>query len=175
MYPGYKYNMPDLAASLGIHQLRRVEDGLLVRERYACMYDAAFSQIPGVRLQPRPTDGLNRHGLHLYVLLLDLAQFRVGRNQIIDALLAENIGAALHYRALHMHPYYRETFGYRPEDFPVAASVGESILSLPLTPGMSEHDVADVIDAVQKVLSAYRISQPSDTAFERAELLAGHG
>ena len=156
MYPGYKYNMPDLLASLGIHQLRRVEEGLRTREHYARMYDTAFSEIPGVRLQPRPTDGLNRHGLHLYVLVLDVAQFRASRNQVIDALLAENIGAALHYRALHMHPYYRDTFGYRPEDFPAAASVGESILSLPLTPCMTEQDAADVIEAVRKVLTAYR-------------------
>lgn len=156
LYPGYKYNMPDLLASLGIHQLQRLEEGLQVRERYARMYDAAFSELPGVRLQPRPSDGRNRHALHLYVLVLDLEQFRVSRNQIIDALLAENIGAALHYRALHMHPYYRNTFGYRPDDFPVAALVGESILSLPLTPCMSEQDVHDVIEAVYKVLKAYR-------------------
>jgi len=156
LYPGYKYNMPDLAASLGIHQLQRVESGLVIRERYARVYDAAFSDLPEVRLQPRPEDGLNRHGLHLYVLVLDLEQLRVSRNQIIDALLAENIGAALHYRALHMHPYYRDTFGYQPEDFPTAASVGESILSLPLTPYMTEQDVADVIEAVHKVLTAYR-------------------
>lgn len=156
IYPGYKYNMPDLLASLGIHQLRRIEDNLAKREQLACIYDAAFSAMPGVRLQPRPTDGLNRHGLHLYVLVLDLAQFKTDRNQIINALLAENIGAALHYRALHMHPYYRETYRYQPGDFPQAALVGESILSLPLTPCMSEQDVADVIEAVYKVLAAYR-------------------
>lgn len=156
VYPGYKYNMPDLLASLGIHQLRRVEDGLMLRERHAHRYDQAFSELPGVRLQPRPSDGLNRHGLHLYVLVLDMDQFRVSRNQIIDSLLAENIGAALHYRALHMHPYYRDTFGYRPEDFPAAASVGESILSLPLTPCMVDEDTSDVISAVHKVLAAYR-------------------
>ncbi len=90
------------------------------------------------------------------MLVLDLAHFRVSRNQIIDSLLAENIGAALHYRALHMHPYYRDTFGYEPEDFPAAASVGESILSLPLTPCISEQDAADVIEAVRKVLAGYR-------------------
>jgi dTDP-4-amino-4,6-dideoxygalactose transaminase len=156
LYPGYKYNMPDLLASLGIHQLQRVESGLLIRERYARMYDDAFADMPGISLQPRPTDGRNRHGLHLYVLVLDLEQFRVSRNQIIDALLAENIGAALHYRALHMHPYYRNTYGYQPDDFPIAASIGESILSLPLTPCMSEKDVQDVIEAVHKVLLAYR-------------------
>lgn len=155
--PGYKYNMPDLLAALGMHQLPRVEEGLLKRELYARTYDSAFVGLPGVRLQPRPTDDRNRHGLHLYVLLLDLAQFRVSRNQIIDALLAENIGAALHYRALHLHPYYRNTYGFQPQDFPAAATVGESILSLPLTPCMREQDVLDVIGAVHKVLAAYRL------------------
>jgi len=93
--------------------------------------------------------------LHLYVLLLEPGAFRVHRNAIIDALLAENIGAALHYRALHTHPYYRETYGYRPEDFPHAYAAGEHILSLPLTPGMMEADLDDVVTAVRKVLAGY--------------------
>ena len=156
LYPGFKYNMPDLIAALGIPQLKKVEGFLATRERYAQMYDEAFADMPGVCLQPRPTGGEIRHALHLYVLILDLAQFTVTRNEILDALLAENIGAALHYRALHMHPYYRETYGYAPEDYPIAYTVGESILSLPLTPGMTEADLQDVIDGVFKVLTAYR-------------------
>jgi dTDP-4-amino-4,6-dideoxygalactose transaminase len=156
LYPGYKYNMPDLVASLGIPQLRKVEDFLATRECYARVYDQAFASLPGVRLQFRPNDGETRHALHLYVLILDLAQFRVARNDILNALLAENIGAALHYRALHTHPFYRDTYGYAFEDFPVAAEVGESILSLPLTPCMSEKDVQDVIEGITKVLGAYR-------------------
>jgi len=156
LHPGYKYNMPDLMASLGIHQLKKQEAFLETRERYAHVYDEVFANKPGIRLQPRPPGPANRHALHLYVLILDLAQFRVSRNQIIAALLAENIGAALHYRALHMHPFYRQTYGYRPDDFPVAASIGESILSLPLTSCMTEADVDDVIKGVTKVLEAYR-------------------
>ena len=157
LYPGYKYNMPDSVASLGIHQLAKQERFLEIREQYARCYDEAFSNLPGVRLQPRPRDlDQNRHALHLYVLIFDPQQFRVDRNDIMSALLAENIGAALHYRAVHTHPFYRETFGYRHDDFPVAAQVGDNILSLPLTPGMSSHDVEDVITAVNKVLSAYR-------------------
>jgi dTDP-4-amino-4,6-dideoxygalactose transaminase len=156
LYPGYKYNMPDLLAALGIHQLKRQEGFLEIRERYARIYDDAFANAPGIRLQPRPQGPEDRHALHLYVLILDLAQFRVTRNEIIAALLAENIGAALHYRALHMHPYYRETYGYQPDDFPVAASVGESILTLPLTPCMTPDDLKEVIQGVNKVLDAYR-------------------
>ncbi len=156
IYPGYKYNLTDLQASLGLHQLRKLERFLDVRERHALRYDSAFSSLAGVRLQPRPTDGGTRHALHLYVLILDLDQFSVDRNQIVTALRAENIGAAIHYRALHTHPYYRDRFGYRPEDFPVAARTGDRIVSLPLTPGMTDADVQDVIEAVSRVLEAYR-------------------
>jgi dTDP-4-amino-4,6-dideoxygalactose transaminase len=156
IHPGYKYNMTDLQASLGIHQLRKQERFLEIRERHARRYDEAFRSMPGVGLQPRPDGRLTRHALHLYVLLLDLEQFTVDRNQVVVALRAENIGAAIHYRALHTHPYYRDRFGYRPDAFPNAARAGERILSLPLTPGMTDEDVDDVIEAVTKVLTAYR-------------------
>ena len=154
--PGYKYNMTDLQASLGLHQLQKLERFLEVREQYAKLYDQAFSHLPGVRLQPRLTTDGTRHGLHLYVLILDTDQLTVSRDEVINALLAENIGAALHYRALHTHPFYREKYGYKPEDYPHAYQVGESILSLPLTPGMSAADLQDVIDGVEKVLGFYR-------------------
>ena len=158
LFPGYKYNMPDIVASLGIHQLNKQERFLEIREQYARRFDEAFGNLPGVCLQPRPKDlDQNRHALHLYVLILDSAQFKVTRNEILSALLAENIGAALHYRAVHTHPFYRETFGYQPEDFPIAARVGDNILSLPLTPGMTPQDVEDVITGVNKVLNAYRL------------------
>ena len=156
LYPGFKYNMPDLIAALGIPQLQKVEGVLLMREHYAQIFDEAFADMPGVCLQPRPTGGETRHALHLYVLILDLDQFTVTRNDILNALLAENIGAALHYRALHMHPYYCGTYGYAPEDYPIAYAVGESIMSLPLTPCMTEADLQDVIEGVSKVLTAYR-------------------
>jgi dTDP-4-amino-4,6-dideoxygalactose transaminase len=156
IYPGYKYNMTDLQSSLGLHQLRKQEKFLEIRERYACIYDEAFSGLSGVRMQPRPTANGTRHALHLYVLVMEPSQFRVGRNEVVSALIAENVGAAIHYRALHTHPYYRERFGYRPDDYPNAAEAGESIFSLPLTPGMNERDLQDVIAAVHKVLGAYK-------------------
>jgi dTDP-4-amino-4,6-dideoxygalactose transaminase len=107
-------------------------------------------------LQPRPADlPQNRHGLHLYVLLLQPGRWRAHRDEVINALLAENIGAALHYRALHAHPFYREKYGYRAQDFPHAYAAGEQILSLPLTPGMDADDLQDVITAVRKVAAAY--------------------
>lgn len=156
IHPGYKYNLTDLQASIGIHQLRKQEEFLSIRERYARMYDAAFSDLPGIRRQPRPANEMDRHALHLYVLILDPDHYLVGRNQVVAALIAEGIGAAIHYRALHTHQYYRERFGYKPDDFPNAAMVGDNIFSLPLTPGMKESDVEDVVEAVHKVLGAYR-------------------
>lgn len=155
LLPGYKFNMPDLAAAIGIHQLHKQERFLKVRERYARMYDEAFADLP-VRLQPRPLDAeQNRHSLHLYVLILEAGHWQVGRDKVIEALLMENIGAALHYRAIHTHPFYREKYGYQPKDYPQAYQVGENILSLPLSPKMSDADAMDVMNAVQKVARAF--------------------
>lgn len=157
IFPGFKANMTDIQASLGIHQLRKLEGFLKVREVYAAAYDDAFRNRDDIILQPRPTDvTVNRHGLHLYVIMLDLDKLTVGRNELVRALRAENVGAGIHYSALHLHPYYRETFGYRPGDFPNAEWVSERILSLPLTPGMTWEDVDGVIRAVTKVLNYYR-------------------
>lgn len=155
--PGFKYNLTDVQASLGLHQLAKLETFLEVRETYAAEYDAAFGDLRGVRLQPRQADEGTRHALHLYVLLLDPDCFTATRNEILDALLAENIGAALHYRALHTHPYYQQKYGYQPSDYPHAYRAGESILSLPLMPAMTPEDVTDVIRAVHKVLSAFAL------------------
>lgn len=156
VYPGYKYNMTDIQASLGIHQLHKQEDFWRVRASHAEAYDHAFSDLAGVRTQFRPNTEGNRHALHLYVLILDPVQFRVDRNQIVRALLAENIGAAIHYRALHTQPYYAQRFGYQPGDLPVAFEIGSNIISLPISPGMTSRDVNDVIEATRKVLNAYR-------------------
>ncbi len=155
--PGYKYNMTDLQASLGLHQLHKQGQFIARREEIAAFYDEAFSEFEGlVRTVPRPRDGKSRHALHLYVLLLDLARMKVDRNQVISALLAENIGASMHFWPLHMHPYYRDRYGYQPDDFPIARRVGESVLSLPLVPQMTARDAQDVVTAVRKVIRAYK-------------------
>src|SRR5262249_29197929 len=153
--PGYKCDMPDELAAIGLHQLRKQERFLAPLQRHAGRYDEAFSALP-MRRQPRSDDSmLDRHGLHLYVVILEAGRWRVHRDQVIDALLQENIGAALHYRPIHTHPYYREKYGYKPHDYPHAYDVGERILSLPLTPGMSEADAEAVVVGMQKVTGAY--------------------
>jgi dTDP-4-amino-4,6-dideoxygalactose transaminase len=155
--PGFKYNMTDLQAALGIHQLRRLPEFLARREELARYFDDTISDEWGLRRQFRPALGSgSRHALHLYVLVLDLAAFKVSRNEIVEALLAENLGAAIHYRALHMQPFYEKTYGFKASDFPVASEVGESILTIPCSPGMSDEDAESVVMGVQKVLGAYR-------------------
>ena len=158
VYPGYKYNMTDLQASLGLHQLAKLERFQAIRERYAAIFDAAFRDRPEVSFQVRSTGPGDRHALHLYVLLLDLDQLAADRDEVLAALRAENIGATWHYKAVHLHPYYRQQFGYHEGTFPHAEHVSARILSLPLTPSMSEQDVEDVIQAVNKVLDHYRHS-----------------
>lgn len=153
---GFKYNLTDLQAALGLHQLAKLEGFQERREELAARYDAALAGLPGVRLQPRTLPGHEtRHALHLYLLLLDVERFRVSRNEIVAALRAENVGAAIHYRALHLEPYYARKLGHAPEDFPHAARASESVLTLPLSPSMSDADAQDVIDATAKVLDAY--------------------
>jgi dTDP-4-amino-4,6-dideoxygalactose transaminase len=163
LFPGYKCNLPDVLAAIGLQQLRKQEEFLRRREMYASLYDAAFARLP-LRRQPRTVqDAENagpgeeeRHALHLYVLILSERAFSASRDQIVDALLAENIGAAVHHRPLHMQPWYEQTYGYKPSDYPNAAQAGANIFTLPLSPAMTEDDVWDVVEAVHKVLRVYR-------------------
>lgn len=155
--PGFKYNMTDIAASLGIHQLRRQENFLARREEIASFYDEAFTELDGiVSTQFRPRDGTARHALHFYPLLLNTERVRVSRNEIINALLAENIGVSMHFQPLHQMLYYREKYGYAPSDLPNASKIGASEISLPLQPQMSDDDARDVVEAVMRVLNFYR-------------------
>ncbi len=153
---GFKYNLTDLQAAIGIHQLAKLERHQLRREELAARYDDVLSGLPGVELQPRTLPGHEvRHALHLYLMLLDLERFSVARNDIVAALRAENIGAAIHYRALHLEPYFAERFGHAPDEFPNALRASDRVLTLPLTPGMSDADADDVLEATEKVLAAY--------------------
>lgn len=155
-FPGFKYNMPDLAASLGLHQLRRLPSMLITRERYAGRLDALLDATAGVRRQPRPSRERGRHALHLYALVIDPTAFTVGRDHIVGALRAENVGAAIHYEPVHRHAYYKDLLRMDDAQRPAASHIGSNILTLPLTPAMSEADLADVAEAVQKVLTYYR-------------------
>lgn len=154
LLPGYKYNMTDIQAALGIHQLRKLDDFIAIRQRYARMYDEGFADLPEVE---RPIIHPDRtHTYHLYVIRLNLERLTINRAQFIEELKALNIGTSVHFIPVHLHPFYRETFGYRLGACPVAERIYERIISLPLFPRMTEDDVRDVIHAVKDVVSRHR-------------------
>lgn len=153
---GFKYNMTDVQAVLGLGQLARLDGFLAIRERYAATYDEALADLPIDRQDRPPPGGPDRHALHLYIVLLRLEELAADRNTIVRALRAERVGAGVHYQAIHEHPYFAETLPYRKGDFPVAESVSARTLTLPLSPSMTEEDLWDVIEAVRGVLARYR-------------------
>jgi dTDP-4-amino-4,6-dideoxygalactose transaminase len=153
---GFKYNLTDLQASLGIHQLAKLERFHARRQELAQRYDEALRDLPGVGFQARSPSGRNvRHALHLYLLVLDLDSLTVDRDTLLEAFRAENIGAAIHYRALHLEPYYVDRFALEPGSFPVSEDVTRRVLTLPLSPGMTDEDAADVLLAAEKIFSRY--------------------
>jgi len=151
--PGYKYNMTDIQAAIGIHQLARLEKMLSIRERYAAIYDEGLGDLHQIVL-PKPI-GPVRHAWHLYMIRLRPETLSINRDQFIEALKAENISSNVHYTPAHLHPYYRETYGYKEGDFPVAENIYRNEVTLPLYSKMTEDDMKDVIEAVRKVVSFY--------------------
>jgi dTDP-4-amino-4,6-dideoxygalactose transaminase/glycosyltransferase involved in cell wall biosynthesis/SAM-dependent methyltransferase len=152
---GYKFNMPDLAAALGLPQLRKQESLLAIRQKHARRYDQTFRGLP-LLFQPRPAgDGPVRHSLHLYVVQPIDGRWALSRDRLVEALRAENIGAAVHYRPVHLTRYYRERYGFAEGMLPHAERAGRWLITLPLTPSMSDSDVDDVIEAVGKLAAAY--------------------
>lgn len=155
VYPGYKYNMPDLIAALGIHQLKRLSANFAIRRRYWKLLNECLVDVPGIILPPEEKRG-TVHARHLYAILVDVDKLKVNRNQFIDALQAEGIGAGVHFYPVHLHKYYRKTYGFKRGDYPMAEYVGDRTLSLPFYPHMTESDVADVAAAVKKIAVYYK-------------------
>jgi len=153
--PGYKYNMMDIQAALGLHQLRRLEGFLAERERLAARYDGALAGTVGLILPQRVPYPV-RHAWHLYTPLVDVDRLTIDRDRFMGELAARNIGTGLHYTAAHEFSYYANRFGWRPEDFPEAHFVSERIVSLPLFPGLADSDQDDVVTAVRGVLREFR-------------------
>jgi dTDP-4-amino-4,6-dideoxygalactose transaminase len=155
LYPGYKYNMMDLVASFGIHQLEDVEENAATRKKYWQMYEKAFENISAI-ITPAPEAKNTRHARHLFAILLRLEKLKINRNQFIDALKYEGIGSGVHFSPVHLHKYYREKYHYNLGNFPNSEFIGERTVSLPLSPAMSKKDVEDVISAVLKIIEYYR-------------------
>lgn len=147
---GYKYNMTDMQAVIGICQLQRVNQYWQLRERIWRQYNDAFAKQPCI-LPPEPEPD-TQHAYHLYTPLIDIEKTGKSRDWVLHALTAENIGVGVHYIPVHLHPYYRKMFGWQKGDFPNAEWIGERTLSLPLSAGLSEKDADDVIEAFHKVL-----------------------
>ncbi len=152
--PGFKYNLTDIAAALGIHQLKRLRGFQQRRAQIAARYDAAFADLPLLR-PPRPADPADLHAWHLYVVrLADEAPILQagGRDAFIDRLFALGIGVSVHYIPLHLHPYWRDRYALAPAQFPHSQHAYERMASLPLYTKMSDGDVERVIDAVREAL-----------------------
>ena len=153
---GFKYNMTDVAAALALPQIDTVDEHWKRREQVWHAYNERLRGLPFEL--PADLERDSRHAYHLYTPLLKLDELSVGRDQITAALDAENIGVGVHYVPVHQHPYYRQRFGYQNSDFPNATFVGERTLSLPLSPSMSEQDIADVVTALTRICRYYKAS-----------------
>jgi dTDP-4-amino-4,6-dideoxygalactose transaminase len=156
---GYKYNMTDIAAALGVVQLERAEELLAARRSIAAAYSAGFGASVAADLLELPGDAVDgSHAWHLYIVRLELDRLALDRAAVIAALREEGIGASVHFIPLHLHPYYRRRWGTRPEDHPVATREYERVISLPIWPGMSEDDVRRVVVSLASILHRARRS-----------------
>ncbi|MGE5342897.1 MAG: DegT/DnrJ/EryC1/StrS family aminotransferase [Candidatus Omnitrophota bacterium] len=154
VYAGFKYNMMDIQAAMGIHQLPRIHAYHHHRKTIWETYDNAFRDLPVFLPAPIPSD--MTHSYHLYTLLLDTDRLSISRDAFLDEMTRRNIGVGVHYIALHLHPYYHDTYGYRPGDFPNAEWISERTVSLPLSAKLTANDVQDVIAAVTDILNTHR-------------------
>ncbi|MQY77846.1 MAG: UDP-4-amino-4,6-dideoxy-N-acetyl-beta-L-altrosamine transaminase, partial [Bacteroidetes bacterium] len=153
VYAGFKYNMMDLQAAIGIHQLPRVDRYWKGRQEIWNCYDEAFKDLAVFKLAPIEPN--TRHAYHLYTLLLDIDNLKITRDEFLDEMTKRNIGVGVHYIALHLHPYYQKTFGYRRGDFPNAEWISDRTVSIPLSAKLMDEDVEDVIEAVVKITKYY--------------------
>lgn len=146
---GFKYNMTDMQAALGIHQLARIDDWLKIREAQWARYDEALQDLP--LILPAPPQPETTHARHLYTVLIDTEQTTMTRDRLLVELHQRNIGAGVHYRAVHEHPYYQERYGWQRGAFPHAEYISDRTLSLPLSPSYEPEDIEDVIAALHEV------------------------
>jgi perosamine synthetase len=147
--PGFKYNLTDVAAAIGIHQLARAEAMRKEREDIARRYTEAFADSEDLETPPMSDDRV--HSWHLYPIRLRLDRLSIPRNTFIDELRERGVACSVHWRPLHLHPYYAENFGWRAEDLPAASAAWERLVSLPIFPGMREDEIATVVDAIRSI------------------------
>lgn len=148
---GFKYNMMDLQAAIGIHQLEKVEENWLRREAIWNRYNHDLAHLP-LEL-PSSIEPNTRHAYHLYTVLIDKETAGINRDDFLTAMTKKKIGVGVHYLSIPEHPYYQKTYGWKPEDYPSALRVGRQTVSLPLTPNLSDEDVDRVIQSVHQILT----------------------
>lgn len=153
-YPGFKYNMTDTAAAMGLVQLRRLPAMHQRRQQLAHLYSTLLADCPAVQLPVTLPDV--EHAWHLYVLRLRPERLRIHRDAVIEEMKAAGIACQVHFIPLHLHSFYRDTFGYRPEDFPVASAAADELLSVPFFTLMSDDDVRRVAVTLRRILDAHR-------------------
>ncbi|MFC1484952.1 DegT/DnrJ/EryC1/StrS family aminotransferase [bacterium] len=147
--PGFKYNMTDIAASLGLHQLKKINKFLKRREEIWEIYNKNLKDLP--LILPKDPEPNTTHARHLYQILIDTDKTNKTRDEILNKLTEENIGTGVHYKSLHLHKYYKERFGFKYDDFPNASYLSDRTLSLPLSPAVTDEDVFDVISALKRI------------------------
>ena len=152
--PGFKYNLSDILAAVGLGQLERFPEFQRRRAQLVARYDALLAEIPEVR-RPRARPGVV-HAWHLYPVALELERLTCDRARLIEELRAENIGTSVHFIPIHFHPYFRATLGLQPGAFPVAEDAYRRAVTLPLFPRMTDRDVEDVVTALHKIVGHYR-------------------
>ena len=147
---GYKYNMMDIQAAIGIHQLKRVKNNWERREEIWNKYNLAFSNLPlGL---PAPIDKDTRHSYHLYTILIDPNKTSIKRDEFLEKMTEKRIGVGVHYLSIPEHKYYQNTFGWKPQDYPNAMKVGRQTVSLPLSPKLKNKEVDYIIKTVKEII-----------------------
>lgn len=151
---GFKYNLTDVSAAIGLVQLERLDELRIARAEIADRYDRLFSSSNLVGIPPRRAG--DRHAWHLYVIRLNLEALTIARSDVLDQLAAAGIGASVHFIPLHLHTYYQREFGYRPGDFPMAERLYERSISLPIWPGMSGVEIERVATTLLEIVDSAR-------------------
>jgi len=147
---GFKYNMMDIQAAIGIHQLSRVEMYWQRRQEIWSRYNEAFANLPiGLPADPEPD---TRHAYHLYTIMIDPKKTGISRDAFLDAMNTQNIGVGVHYQSIPEHPYYQERFGWKPEVYPNAMRIGRQTVSLPISAKLRDQDLEDVKTAVRRII-----------------------
>ena len=147
---GYKYNMMDIQAAIGIHQLKKVEDNWKRREEIWHLYNEAFKDLP-IDI-PSPIENRTRHAYHLYTILIDHKKIGVTRDDFLEKMTDNKIGVGVHYLSIPEHPYYQKTFGWRAKSFPHARRIGRQTVSLPISPRLNNKEIFYICETVKRIV-----------------------